>query len=293
VDLDEKQQGIKVQLGDKTLRALLNVQVADTNDISWKSEYDRRIRAGETKEQILADPPFGRQQHTTTKRMDIGEVNIDEKLDALQTAVEKGQIDLTLLGTSLSLMLDEIRDLSNFQLQRIKELTKKLNIPRTPGEAGLKRQIYSKRQFEDNRAQILLFLLSTGTENYTSEKFVNVFDDEGNDAGYCSLKLLSRQIRGNYLDIANRALIPLKVARESVEAGIDNGELDDGRQPTRGDANLQAARPPSQPASQKVVEEVDEFFRKRKKEKKNGIHCKSNDESTCPHRRSCISTTCS
>jgi hypothetical protein len=71
--IDQQQQGIKVQLSDKTLNEMFQVATPDDKDVLWIAEYNRRLGEGETKEQLKDFPPFGRAQRTIFKSINFGQ----------------------------------------------------------------------------------------------------------------------------------------------------------------------------------------------------------------------------
>ena len=59
--------GIKVQLGDKTIEQLFKTYVRDKTYVEWITEYNRRKAAGETAQQLIDNPLFEREQRKVSK----------------------------------------------------------------------------------------------------------------------------------------------------------------------------------------------------------------------------------
>ena len=118
--LDRQQQGIKVQLGDKTLRDLFQVKTVDPSDFAWIAEYNRRISAGETKEQLAISPPFGREQRVMFKTVNFGSATSLSEASALSITEQLTFIRDTITGGSSS------SDLPNI-MAKVLELTTKLD----------------------------------------------------------------------------------------------------------------------------------------------------------------------
>jgi hypothetical protein len=91
----ERQNGLKVQLSDKTLKQLFMTKVPDIRDTAWIDEYDRRISAGETPAQIKASPPFNRKQYTVETMKNFGQENVTtrDRLDMINNAFNQARIE--------------------------------------------------------------------------------------------------------------------------------------------------------------------------------------------------------
>ena len=70
---DLEAEGIKVQLGAKTIEQLFKTYVKDNTDVEWLNEYRRRRTAGETSQQLIDNPPFGREQRKVSKMTNFAE----------------------------------------------------------------------------------------------------------------------------------------------------------------------------------------------------------------------------
>jgi len=102
--------GIKVQLGQKTLDKLFKIQVDDPTDKNWLDEYERRLRAGETEEQLKLRPPLGRPQRKITKMTSIDgkEQSLTDKIETVYAAINQGYGQSTQQRAALMLKVKEI-----------------------------------------------------------------------------------------------------------------------------------------------------------------------------------------
>ena len=128
-----------LELGEKTLEKLFNIKVDDPDDKLWLAEKARRITAGETEEQIKANPPFGRPQIQINKLVNFaqGNLKLDEKIDLIKTTIDQSsaitRADFVNVGTELALILGNLATFSRLtdqQLQDIYDAVNKLNIPK-------------------------------------------------------------------------------------------------------------------------------------------------------------------
>lgn len=172
VDIFEKMElqsledaGQKVSLGDETLDKLFNVQIADPSDKEWLDKKKQRLAAGETEEEIAANPPFRREQRTITKRVNFATqgLNLQDKIELLQTAVASNSVETRKeigdVATSISLILDKnISELNSKQEQIISNVISRLNIPANPLSAGLDHRIFSKDDYTKDVGLVNMFI---------------------------------------------------------------------------------------------------------------------------------------
>ena len=172
VDVFEKMElqnledaGQPISLGDETLDKLFNVQIADPNDKEWLERKALRLGAGETEEQIAANPPFRREQRTITKRINFATqgLALQDKIELLQTAVASNNVEsmkeIGEVATSISLILDKnISELNRKQEQILSNVINRLNIPANPLSAGLDHRIFSKEDYTKDVGVVNMFI---------------------------------------------------------------------------------------------------------------------------------------
>jgi hypothetical protein len=250
--LDRQQQGIKVQLGDKTLQDLFQVKTVDPSDVVWIAEYNRRLEAGETKEQLALSPPFGREQRVMFKKVNFGEgVSLSEK-SALSTSEElkllrasisagSGSSDLVESIAKLFELMEKIDTFTQENYITMQEILRKTNsIPSAPeqffGTAGYHR-FWSIDQYRASEPKLMVYILTnsktgdptrpilsiSGTPISRAELVTiltpkrDVYDSDGN--------ILS--VNGNdfYLDINNLRVVERDFVVNAVNGGEDSGQI--------------------------------------------------------------------
>lgn len=89
--LNEELYGKPVQISMTPFK----MEIADSDDTTWINEYNRRRQAGETDNQILSDPPFGRQQKTVNTVVDFNTLarNVSESFRVMSSIVNKHNVD--------------------------------------------------------------------------------------------------------------------------------------------------------------------------------------------------------
>ena len=238
--------GVKVQLGDKTIEKLFKIQVEDPTDLEWIAEYKARRAKGESKESIMRMPPFGRPQRQITRMRNIGQIgqNINNDIETLSAAVlqsstenktEQGKIVATLakiLGTE-----DNIKQISEKNLEAIKRVSIRVNIPGDYRVAGFKQRLYSKREYKENQGLINLFLLSNIPPGLTLDNPLTKVDAKGAITSRPTLFNIIATLSsgdGSFIDLETRSVIPRITAISLVEAGVDEGKLDGQEEPPGG-----------------------------------------------------------
>jgi len=207
---------------------LLKIQIDDPTDVKWIAEKNRRLRAGETLEQIKLFPPFGRPQRKISKMTNLGQINLnlDDKIEQLSQAVnqglatsvqERGKIALQL--ANIVGEIKNIEQLTPAQIQMIEKTADKLGISdKWQTQFRDLGRIINSDTFNANKGPISLFLLSNIPANRSlNEPLLNVRDN----GGYRPVALLKAfQMRSDkrYLDLEDRTL----ETEESLRAkGID------------------------------------------------------------------------
>ena len=234
--LDEKSDGLKIQLGDSTLAKLLDVEVPDPSDVSWLTEKARRMGLGETEAQIAASPPFGREQKTMTKRTNLGDAklstdaqlqSVDVQIQAVQAALAQGSIDVAAIGAVIAQIVVG-QTTTNQQIGQLAAASQMLGIPKDWRQAGLTHRLWSQAQFRADEGKIMLFLLANIPQGFDDNKnFLVRVDDKWQGIASVSVRSVASKLKDQFLDVENRAVIPIDLAKDLVfNHGADNGQLD-------------------------------------------------------------------
>lgn len=239
--LDIQQQGITVKLGDKTLTDLYAVQVPDDTDYLWLREEKIRLIRGESQNSINLSPPFNRPQRTIIKTINHGQqnLNLNTQIGLLlaevrQNSVESKSDNATITAQLMALCsrVDELQDLTNAQLDSLRLVLRRLNLP-TSFEVFFSNtqqtRIVSLEQFNTNIGQIMLFLLNNAVFPLTIDK--PIYGISGNPIGIRSVitQLSLPRVNGHrqyYIDLINKRIISRMQAEFLVSVGVDNGELE-------------------------------------------------------------------
>ena len=227
--LDEKNEGLKVQLGDATLAKLLAVQVPDPSDVSWITEKARRMGLGESEEDIEASPPFGREQRTITKRTNLADAKLstDAQIQAVQASLAQGSTDLARVGAAIAAIVVG-QTTTNAQLAQLAAASQKLGIPADWKKAGFAHRLFSQAQFKMDEGRILLFLLANIPRGYDDNKnFLMLVADTRQPIKTISIRSLNQKMKDSFLDIQTRSVMSTDLAKElAFSDGVDGGVLD-------------------------------------------------------------------
>jgi hypothetical protein len=260
--IDRQQQGIKVQLGDKTLQDMFQVKTVDPQDLDWIAEYNRRIAGGESKEQLKAFPPFGREQRVMFKRVNFGNgvslseasaLSMSEEIKLLRDAVTagSGSSDLVNIMAKVIELTEKFETFTEENVNILAEILNKTKVidpdPTVHFGAGYHR-IWSKTEVE-NSPILLPFLLAnvpSATHPRLNPVEPIIKDGGGRIKVKAMLILLSTGTRvpvydssgkladpkyvgyAHYLDINTRTVITRDqaIALVSGSENVDNGMLD-------------------------------------------------------------------
>lgn len=255
---DIEQAGIKVQLGDKTIEKLFKVQVGDPTDITWLEEKARRIAEGETEEQLKQNPPLGRPQRSINKMVNFGAqgLSVDDKIESIKAAVEQGNADnrneMAQVIAQTALILGNIGNLRNITqtgMNNLRQAIRRMFVPKNWRAMGFTHRIFSLDQYKEQAGLINLFILSNLSDlpgDRSFERPLISYDEQGNEIGRTDFVNMvqnltsrlkgGRRRPGRYLDLQNKSIIPLNVAVNLVNSGVDGGQLN-GQNPPDGPPN--------------------------------------------------------
>lgn len=211
-----------LKLSDETLGQLLSVDVPDKNDIQWTTEYQRRLLAGETVEQLAINPPLGRKQRVKKERLTIGKaaMNNETRINAIKTAIDAGFsksfADRAALGVEIVKLfssLSAIESLTNANMAVIVNALKSIKMPKTWTSAGLPMRLYNAADFAANSGEVIAFTLA----NLPSGVDINL-PIIGLRGTPVSLGRLFKLATGNAeFDVENRQIIS-KAAADAIRA---------------------------------------------------------------------------
>lgn len=127
---------LKVDLGDSTLKKLLEIDVPDSSDTSWINEKNRiinNLRAQGMSESDINDylkqnPPLGRQQNTIKQNstLSASSLSMSKKIDELKEEVTQGRVknnqDMANIIIQLSEVLNDQKQLVRIGIESYKSL---------------------------------------------------------------------------------------------------------------------------------------------------------------------------
>jgi hypothetical protein len=233
--------GIKVQLGDKTLKQLFNIQVLDKTDELWINEYNRRKSAGESDQQINASPPFGRLQRKVNKYVNFASqgLMLEDKLELLKTAMSSNHIEnqeeLAKISSSVAILLgnqQSLEKLTSNDLAEIKNISNRMFIPKDYISAGFKERLVSWGQYQQNMGLVNMFLLNSTPIDRINYPLINENGDK-----YIKLTSILPTLKskgGQYIDLQQLKVLSQYDAKEFADQGVDDGKLNGIEAPENG-----------------------------------------------------------
>ena len=222
--------GEKVALGDQTLDRLFNVEIADSSDGEWLIEYKKRIDAGETAEQIAANPPFRREQRTITKQINFSTqgLQLNDKIELLRKAVMSNAVETTKeigeVASSLAIILEKnINDLTLQQEKALGKIVDRLNIPADPLKAGLDERVYSAEEYSKQQGVINLYIYAKATRDGLDVN-APIMGVSGRNVKMSSLVTILSAGKGElFLDVQDMKVVNRSVA-EFIRPGLKKTE---------------------------------------------------------------------
>lgn len=166
-----------VELGEKTLKKLLEVKIPDDTDKEWLAEKARLTTLYESKGMSEADikkeleinKPLGREQRYKNEKSSIGDARLSfsDKLSELRDEVRKGntlsQAERATLAGQLAKVLNNTRGLNNLTAADIRNITailSKIKIPDDRKSFGLVPRFVDKDYYDANSGAINLLALN-------------------------------------------------------------------------------------------------------------------------------------
>ena len=219
--IDLQNFGAKVQLSDKTLKQIFNIEIPDPLDTKWLDEKNRivdnlKIRGFSDKDilnHLEANKPLGRPQRTNTQKGNIGNsvLSLSNKLSEILEEIRQGKGNSQkqrdeLIG-QLALSLNdtaEIRRLSDEGNNKLKGVVSTLNIPTDSKDLGLPDRFISNDDYQANKG-----LVNTHILNRAIDSGLNIMGPVVNEAGeFLGLDEVERELQnGKMLDIMNSVIL--------------------------------------------------------------------------------------
>ena len=268
--LAQQQQGIKVQLADKTLSDLFKLVTVDPEDKVWLSIYatefkrltDEGKSEDEAKEILKASPPLGRPQRPMTKMVNFGSVvdlsqksslSLNEKLDALTVAISS--LSALELPITLAKIMEMITGITSFTPAECAKISALLDatkaVPTDYAGYGLTHAIFSYDQYMSSDNALINTYLGANIP-LGLKPHLPVFSSGGSPIEWKqipkTLKLLHNAVDqdGNpipssyqyYLNLPERRIMTRAETLDLVNiSGIDSGRLN-GENPPAPDPSV-------------------------------------------------------
>ena len=247
---DISEGGIKVQLGDKTIEQLFKIQVPDPTDIEWLDEYNRRIDDGETPDDLVAMPPFGRPQRQVSQTKNFAQQgeSVNNQVEILTAAVLQGHTEtkeqMAEITASVARILgsnNNLQQLSRSNMGSLQEIIRRMNVPKNYRSAGFLHQLFDLAQYRNEQGLVNLYLLSNVPADRTLNNPLVKYDAQGVVLSRTPITgvvnalqaVPARNVVGHFLNLGDRSIIPRSTAIRLVQSGVDNGQLG-GRDPPPG-----------------------------------------------------------
>lgn len=238
-----------VELGEKTLARLFDVDIPDPTDTKWLNEKNRLtalltargLSADEIKIELEVNKPLGRSQRTNKGKRNIGASNlsINNKIAELAQEVKDGRAEnrVGVAGVSAQLIqaLADTAALSNLTQAGIRDLELvigRINVPKAwdaffPAGTG---QIVGNDWLVRNSGEFNLFLLSNLRTNRMLTPKAPAFNLIPNqnppisliiqlNSLYTSTRRALNSLTRRFVDLSRRSLISAEVAKTLINNG--------------------------------------------------------------------------
>ena len=248
--IEQQQQGMKVTLGDSTLKKLFEIATGDPDDVLWIAEYNRRKALGETDKDLTINPPLGRPQRVLMKTVNFAEasnlatissLSITEQLKTIAASVTTSASS-TEVKDALAKIFAILENSETLSEENNKIITQILNASKSiPTKAKLwlgvdSPRYLSFRQYSGNTGLVKAYLQQKPLE--APDKLV--FGKSGNPValasaivdlrkereGYGPQGLLPFKVNNFYLDVETKMIVRRDIVVFQVNRGVDNGQID-------------------------------------------------------------------
>lgn len=167
-ELDILKHGQKVQIGDKTLDKIFSTQVPDPSDKAWLDEFQRRALNGESRANILRNPPFGRQQRTMIKKVSFADslVNAGSAFLEIKSLLSQGLIETVAerkhiggLMVTLLTKVENFEQLDRGEQKQMMSAIQRLGISEDYTQS-FKKRFYNLEDYKKESGLVTLYLLA-------------------------------------------------------------------------------------------------------------------------------------
>jgi hypothetical protein len=228
----------EIQLGDKTIEKLFKVQVQDPTDIEWINEYNTRIAAGESAEQLAQMPPLGRPQRQVSQMKNFGQqgLNAKDRIELLSAAVlqsntANGAEMANLVASTAQLVsnIDVLNQFTQSQFNQLRVIIGRLNVPKNYRVYGFTHKYFTWEEYKVQQGFINLYILSNlGSDRSLDEPLISVQADLSTRPMTIS-SMVSALQRPNtsrkYLNVEQKIVITQPQIYDALNAGEDGGRL--------------------------------------------------------------------
>ena len=175
--LDIEKFGQKVQISDKSIGEMFEIDVPDSKDTKWLAEKtrltqffrDRGLSQEQIDEELRVNKPLGREQRTVSKKKNIAKSNLStaKKLDEIEEEIKNGQAQsvaerATLTGEIANVLASQntIARLTRAEIARIATNLQELNVPSDYKIFFGNQRIYDAKDVDANKGLVAIFLMS-------------------------------------------------------------------------------------------------------------------------------------
>lgn len=232
-EAQEAEEGIKVQLSDKTIQDLFKIKVGDKTDTQWLAEKTRlealyRLRGmtpDEITRELEVNKPLGREQRTITSNQNIAQssLSLGDKINEIKQEVVDGRGEsraqqAALIG-QLALILANTRGIMQFTGQQAQQLTDtlmRLNVPQSHQQLGLLPRYIDYEYYTQNAGLVNLYILSNALKDPNFPIMLTlkkpVYNYAGFLAGIPSISIeqlvayMKRDVSKRFLDLEERGI---------------------------------------------------------------------------------------
>jgi len=205
--IDLETEGIRIQLGSKTIKELFTIRIPDPQDVKWIAEKDSMVAdfkaKGLSSEQILRElevnKPIGREQRTLSSRGPSQAVlSMSEKLSGIERAIKEGRAEsrgqqAVMVGHIANIIsaTAKLEGMSKAQLVRLSKTIRRLDIPLSHREVGIKPRIADISYYRANEGIVNLYFLNQADRNKALDLNRPVLNYTSNKKGLPGVKLTS------------------------------------------------------------------------------------------------------
>ena len=207
--IDLENEGVKIQLGERTISELFTIRLPDPQDKKWLTEKARmtaRFTAkGLTSEQILREfqvnKPLGREQRTISSKSNIAShtvLTLGEKLSEIEREIRDGRAEsrgqqAVMVGHIANIIsaTKSLEGMNKAQLVRLSKTIRRLDIPLLHREVGIVPRIADINYYRANEGIVNLYFLNQADRNKALDLNRPVLNFTASNKGLPGVKLTS------------------------------------------------------------------------------------------------------